>query len=200
MGGTPFKTVGKGRDVKQAWNDAQLMEDNREAYAGNITCKTDYVEIDVPEEFARELIATKKEGSGYKIVNGVVKARAQAIWFTNLDIAKRHEDLILYKRYSPEEYPKYVNYDAIEVSKTAHIPVDYKGKMGVPITFLDKYNPEQFEIIGLANDKREIDDAFVQGDEIYLDKQHKRFVGMVLKTQNGLRATYARIIIRNKRL
>lgn len=68
-------------------------------------------------------------------------------WYTNLDIAKRHEDLVLFKHYSPEEYPKYDNYDAVEVSKTANIPMDYDGVMGVPITFLDKYNPEQFEIL-----------------------------------------------------
>jgi hypothetical protein len=67
-------------------------------------------------------------------------------WFTNLDISKRHENLILYKHYTPEEYPKYDNYDAINVDKT-DIPCDYDGVMGVPITFLDKYNPEQFEII-----------------------------------------------------
>lgn len=69
-------------------------------------------------------------------------------WFTNLDHAKRHEELILYKRYNPEEYPKYDNYDAINVNKTSDIPCDYDGVMGVPITFLDKYNPEQFEILG----------------------------------------------------
>ena len=69
------------------------------------------------------------------------------VWFTNLDIQKRHEDLVLYKKYTPEEYPKYDNYDAINVNKTADIPYDYDGVMGVPITFLDKYNPEQFEII-----------------------------------------------------
>lgn len=69
-------------------------------------------------------------------------------WFTNLDVNKRHEELILYKRYNSEEYPKYDNYDAIEVSKTANIPMDYPGVMGVPITFLNKYNPEQFEIVG----------------------------------------------------
>jgi hypothetical protein len=69
-------------------------------------------------------------------------------WFTNLDISKRHEDLILYKNYNPEEYPTYENLDAINIDKTKDIPVDYDGYMGVPITFLDKYNPEQFEIIG----------------------------------------------------
>ena len=69
------------------------------------------------------------------------------VWFTNLDHKKRHEELILYKRYSPEKYPNYDNYDAIEVSRTANIPVDWEGEMGVPISFLDKHNPEQFEII-----------------------------------------------------
>lgn len=70
------------------------------------------------------------------------------MWFTNLDIKKRHEEMILIKRYDPEQYPTYANYDAIEVSKTSDIPCDYAGLMGVPITFLDKYNPDQFEIIG----------------------------------------------------
>ena len=71
-------------------------------------------------------------------------------WFTNLDVRKRHEDILLYMKYTPEKYPRYDNYDAIEVSKTAEIPMDYFGVMGVPITFLDKYNPDQFEIIGNA--------------------------------------------------
>lgn len=69
-------------------------------------------------------------------------------WFTNIDIEKRHEDMVLFKHYNPEEYPKYDNYDAIEVNRTANIPCDYYGVMGVPITFMDKYNPEQFEILG----------------------------------------------------
>lgn len=68
-------------------------------------------------------------------------------WFTNIDYVQRYEDIILYKKYSPEEYPKYDNYDAINVDKTADIPCDYYGVMGVPITFLDKYNPKQFRII-----------------------------------------------------
>jgi hypothetical protein len=71
-------------------------------------------------------------------------------WFTNLDYKERHEDLILYKKYTPEEYPIYDNFDAIEVKKTGEIPCDYNGIMGVPITFLDKFNPDQFEIIGLT--------------------------------------------------
>ena len=88
---------------------------------------------------------------------GLVKFRNCA-WYTNLDIKKRHEELILVERYTPEKYPKYDNYDAIEVSKTADIPCDYAGVMGVPITFLDKYNPDQFEIIKFrkGNDNKDL--------------------------------------------
>lgn len=69
-------------------------------------------------------------------------------WYTNLDTTKRHQEITLYKKYTPEDYPSYVNYNAIEVSKIFNIPLDYEGEMGVPITFLDKYNPAQFEIVG----------------------------------------------------
>jgi hypothetical protein len=90
------------------------------------------------------------EASGVRVdENGVKYIRVKGVrWFTNLDFKERYEDIPLYKKYVPEDYPKYVNYDAIEVSKTSDIPYDYDGEMGVPITFLDKYNPEQFEIIG----------------------------------------------------
>ena len=81
--------------------------------------------------------------------NGKKVMRVSSIcWFTNLDHKKRHEELLLYKKYNTEEYPKYDNYNAIEVSKVTDIPMDYEGIMGVPITFLDKYCPEQFEIVG----------------------------------------------------
>lgn len=73
-----------------------------------------------------------------------------AVWFTNVEIEKKYENLVLYKTYTEEEYPKYDNYDAINVNKTKDIPYDYDGVMGVPITFLYKYNPEQFEILGIA--------------------------------------------------
>lgn len=72
-------------------------------------------------------------------------------WFTNLDIKKRHEELILVKRYDPDVYLHYVNYDAINVDKVADIPCDYAGVMGVPITFMEKYNPDQFEILGTSD-------------------------------------------------
>lgn len=82
----------------------------------------------------------------------IIKNVMGVIWYTNLDIRKRHEELILVRKYKghEDEYPRYDNYDAIEVSKVANIPLDYEGVMGVPITFLDKYNPEQFEILGCS--------------------------------------------------
>lgn len=78
------------------------------------------------------------------------RSLGNACWFTNLDLSKRHDDLILFKNYSPSDYPRYDNYDAIEVSRVADIPADYEGVMGVPLTFLEKYNPDQFEILGLS--------------------------------------------------
>ena len=73
-------------------------------------------------------------------------------WFTNLDYKERHEELVLFNQYNPEQYPKYYNFDAINVDKTTDIPCDYDGLIGVPITFMDKYNPDQFEIIGSGSD------------------------------------------------
>ena len=102
-------------------------------------------------------------------------------WFTNLDHSKRHEELDLFKHYTPQEYPKYDNYDAINVNRVAEIPQDYKGVMGVPITFLDKYNPKQFELIGI--------DRYVEDNPNF----GKRF------TING-KEIYARILIKNKKL
>lgn len=90
----------------------------------------------------------------YDPQTGLVKFRNCA-WFTNLDLAKRHEELILYKKYKSDEYPQYDDYNAIEVSKVVDIPSDYDGVMGVPVTFLDKYNPDQFEILGLDDHRVE---------------------------------------------
>lgn len=105
------------------------------------------------------------------------------VWFTNVDTKKRHEDIILYKTYfgNENEYPKYDNYDAINVDKTKDIPMDYPGYMGVPITFIDKYNPEQFEIVG-------------QMVTTKLDEFNHGYPYI-----NG-KKIYARIIIKNKRL
>ena len=97
----------------------------------------------VPENYPLNAAACGVDEKGQRFI------RVKGVrWFTNLDYALRHEKLPLYKSYSPDEFPKYDNYDAIEVSKSADIPYDYDGAMGVPITFMDKYNPEQFEIIG----------------------------------------------------
>lgn len=110
------------------------------------------------------------------------------VWYTNIDIRKRHEDLILYKTYkgNEEDYPKYSNYDAINVDKTKDIPMDYAGIMGVPITFIDKYNPDQFEII-------DINPHFFTIVEQGLPKPSQ------LKIE-GRKDPYARILIKNKRL
>ena len=109
-------------------------------------------------------------------------------WFTNLDIAKRHEDLILYKHYTPEEYPKYDNYDAINVNKVVDIPCDYNKYMGVPITFLDKYNPEQFKIIDALN-RYSLFDVLNTNETVR--KKHSHTCNI-----NG-KPTYFRIVIQN---
>jgi hypothetical protein len=125
----------------------------------------------VPKEYDIETESRKK------VVNGIKYfSMGRILWFTNLDTEKRHEKMTFYKSYNPEEYPKYDNYDAIEVSKTLGIPEDYDGAMGVPITFLDKYNPEQFEIIRFRKGDDEKDLAI-----------------------NG-KYTYFRILIRNKKI
>ncbi len=113
-------------------------------------------------------------------------------WFTNMEIDKRHEDLILYKQYSPEEYPRYDNYDAINVNKTSDIPVDYYGAMGVPITFMDKYNPEQFEIVGICAGNSRLNKFY--GDIAYSPHPEDRGGCAVL---NGQRV-YSRILIRRR--
>lgn len=117
------------------------------------------------------LILPEKEEKYEKFIDGKKLKHIMACWFTNFDISKRHEELILYKNYNPQDYPKYDNYDAINVDKTSDIPCDYYGVMGVPITFLDKYNPEQFEILGDSryhDGKQEADDInIINGKQLY---------------------------------
>lgn len=93
------------------------------------------------------------QSAGWRIdENGIKYIRVKGVrWFTNLDYSERHEDLVLYRSYTPQGYPQYANYDAVDVNKTADIPCDFHGVMGVPVTFMDKFNPEQFEIIGCAD-------------------------------------------------
>lgn len=130
----------------------------------------------VPDDYPLKAAGCGVDEDGRKFI------RVKGVrWFTNLDYAIRHEKLILYKRYygNEEEYPKYDNYDAINVDNTAEIPCDYFEDMGVPITYLDKYSPEQFIIVGL--------DRYVADNPRY----GHRF------TING-RETYARVLIQRK--
>ena len=123
-----------------------------------------------------------------KVVDDKLLGNTKSIWFTNLDHKKRHEEVILYKKYNEEEFPKYDNYDAINVDKVCDIPMDYEGIMGVPITFLDKYCPEQFEVLD-ARDyalKEEL-----KNKSTYLVKDADGSI-------NG-KAKYARILIKFKK-
>lgn len=124
----------------------------------------------------------------FKQPDGSIKKFGNICWFTNLDVTKRHEKLILWKNYNPEEYPKYDNYDAINVDKVANIPIDYDGVIGVPITFLDKYCPDQFEILGQTNKK----DVSAETESLRTDPIH-RHGGFI----NG-KEKYMRILIRKK--
>lgn len=133
-------------------------------------------EFGVPGDYPLTAASSRVDENGNKFV------RVKGVrWFTNLDYPSRYSDLELYKTYSEENYPKYDNYDAINIDVTKEIPADYKGHMGVPITFLDKYNPDQFEILGLMASTTVDEDNFgypyVNGKKIY-----------------------ARVVIRNKKL
>lgn len=127
-------------------------------------------------------------------------------WFTNLDVFKRHEDLILYKTYKPEEFSKFENFDAINVNKTADIPMDYKGAMGVPITFLNKYNPDQFEILGIGIASSGLEAGvkpFTAEHKDYRRKVQGRGAvdgDLYMMVDGVVEVPYRRILIRNKRL
>jgi len=110
-------------------------------------------------------------------------------WYTNLDVTRHHEPLRLFRRYLPDEYPTYDNYDAIEVGKVAEIPADYAGVMGVPITFMDRYNPQQFSVLGLcASAGYDPEVVGIEKDSAFQDARP------LIAGRN----TYARIFIRRK--
>jgi len=133
-------------------------------------------EFGVPDNYPLNAATCRIDENGNKFI------RVKGVrWFTNLDHKERHENLILCKKYSPEEYPKYDNYDAINVDKVAEIPMDYAGAMGVPITFLDKYNPDQFEVLGI--------------DRVLVEE----ITGKVSRFRINGKELYARIIIRNNK-
>ncbi len=130
----------------------------------------------VPDSYDIQTESRKKVEDGIKYFS-----MGSIMWFTNLDNPKRHEQIPLYKAYTPAEYPTYDNYDAIEVGKVAEIPVDYTGAMGVPITFLDKYNSAQFEILG--NLGSYAPDGYSLQGAIYINKK-KVFKRIVIKSKN----------------
>jgi hypothetical protein len=154
----------------------------------------------------------------HKIEDGrKIVRNSNSCWFTNLEVKKHNEELVLYKKYSPSEYPKYDNYDAIEVTTYKDIPMDYSGLMGVPITFLDKYNPEQFEIVGItkklgfhlrtkvypnqiqvdANGEKSVVSKLNDGATLKLDKPPKNKTYYLVDGEYFIQV-YARILIKRK--
>ena len=131
----------------------------------------------VPSDYEIETETRIKTENGVKFFS-----MGRIVWFTNLDTEKRHENLILYKTYIPEEYPTYDNYDAINVNKVSDIPMDFAGAMGVPITFLDKYNPQQFEIMGI--------------DRVLVEE----LTGKVSRFRIDGNEIYARVVVKNKKI
>ena len=136
----------------------------------------------------------------YNKPDGTKQKMGNTGWFTNLDHNKRHEEMDLVCRYSPEEYPHYNNFDAIDISRVQDIPIDFEGIMGVPDTILGQFNPEQFEIVGLGSG--------ILGQSIGvggIPKEHKRLMkghsaaGDLYMLINGIpKVPYSRILIRNK--
>ena len=146
------------------------------------------------EEANRKFVRNK----GYNPDEGYIKVPA-ICWITSLDIKKHHEELILYKKYNPEEYPTYENFDGIDVSSISDIPCDYYGYMGVPDTFLDKYNPEQFEIIGLAHGNLGVELGIRPYDRSLRSLNKGLRDGDFYYMENGIpKIPYSRIVIRRK--
>lgn len=126
----------------------EYIRDNK-LWLGNLNIGSSML-FHVTSDFEQEIRDTKKKGTGWRETPQGFRARVPAVWITNLDLRKRHEECRLTCIYTSEKYPKYYNFDAIEVSKLPEIPCDYFGIMGVPISFPNVYNPDQFEIIGLG--------------------------------------------------
>ena len=155
----------------------------------------------VPDDYEMTPSMKIEDGVKYCFVKSVV-------WYTNIEHNKRKEELILWRLYSPEEYPHYENYDAIEVGNVNNIPVDYNGVIGVPVTFLHKYNPSQFEILGMCENedlyqlKTKVYSS-AECKQAYLDRFGKRGVydlnaSGVIITNGKREKVYSRILIRKK--
>jgi hypothetical protein len=193
----------------------KLIKENKIWFGHSI--KSGDREFGVPQDYPLNAASCRVDENGNKFI------RVKGVrWFTNLDYKERHEDLILYKTYNETDYPKYENFDAINVDITKDIPMDYKGAIGVPITFMDKYNPDQFEIIALgivgsidfaSNRKMEILDktgkttgkfTFNAKGTLYrkynpkTDKSSPAFKDF--ETGELYSSIYARVIIKNKKI
>ena len=138
------------------------------------------------EESNRRFVKAK----GYNPDDNFVKVPA-ILWLTNLDHNKRHESLLLYKKYTPEEYPKYDNYDAINVNSLTEIPYDYEGIMGVPDTLLGQFNLEQFELVGLGSGEL--------AGSIGVKKNYRGRTDLAYTVNGVSKCPYSRILIRNKK-
>lgn len=165
-----------------------LFRDNKVWYGESI--RSGDRKFNVPDSYPLNAAGCGVDGNGRPFI------RVKGVrWFTNLDTGRRHEPIALTSRYTPSEYPRYENYNAIDVGRTQKIPDDYDGIMGVPITFLDKYNPDQFEIIMLANGnaRTNVCSKTLTGVGYRPHSEDRGGVGII----NG-RRVYARILIRRK--
>jgi len=153
----------------------KLLKENK-IWTG-INRNRDFSGFIVPKHYPLHGTEARIDEDGNRVISS-----NNTCWFTNMDIEKRHEELILYKTYKGhnKEYPKYDEYNIINVDKVSDIPADYKGVMGVPITFLDKHNPEQFEILGIANSAR--------------------WIGFECYTLINARKIYNRLLVKNKKI
>lgn len=152
-------------------------------------------EFRVPDDYPLKASGTRVDDKGNKYI------RVKGVrWFTNIDYKQRHDDLPLYKHYLADEYLDFDNYDAIDVDKTADIPLDYKGVMGVPITFLDKYSPDQFDILGIT-DRQNTSGLRTKKYTAEDSKKYNDLNARGVVIKNGeYKAVYARILIKNKKV
>lgn len=193
-----FLVMGNGNAITYKENFPLIKDDKMWLGVTLFTGKMPF--FVVPKEFVSEndRVIIKEDGTMLKQVNSIA-------WFTNIDHKKRHLSLDLYKKYTPEEYPHYDNYDAINVDKTADIPMDWDGVMGVPITFLDKYCPEQFEIVSFRKGDDGKDLVFTREREsstILSNPCATAKYGLITGAKHTMckdgRSRYARIAIRRK--
>ena len=176
----PFSLFREFVDTIMSYNKLCLIIGNQNAFV--------YKEI-------FPLMMNNKLCTGYNMVkqfnqpDGSIKKFGNICWFTNMKVNKYIKKLVLTKTYNPIDYPKYENYEAIEVNRLVNIPKDYNGVMGVPITFIDKYNPEQFEILGHTSSS----DKSPEVEALRTDPNHRNR-GLI----NG-KEKYDRILIRRKK-